>query len=135
MQEAIPELVGLTVPDSGTEHFAGAISGNASGHDQGVRDHMRTDTDFAERRVSEHVRELGVGQRAGTKRLHFGVELGADAGYLRLRDASVHAESPHEIVHAACRDPVYVGLHDHRVQGPVDAPATLKQSGEERPGT
>ena len=81
MQEVIPELVGLTVTDCGAEHFAGAISGNTGGHDHGVGDHVRTDAHFAERRVGENVRELGVRQGAGAERLHFGIEVGADAGH------------------------------------------------------
>ncbi len=40
----------------------------------------------------------------------------------------------HQVVDLAGGHPVHVGLHDHRPQGPVYAPAWLQQGGEERAG-
>ncbi|BBX26927.1 hypothetical protein MALV_20520 [Mycolicibacterium alvei] len=68
-QELPPELEGLAVTNGGAQHLAGAVDGHPGGHHQSVGYHMSPDTDLAERRVAEDVRELGVGQVAGAKGL------------------------------------------------------------------
>jgi hypothetical protein len=126
-QELAPELVGLAVTDGGAQDFAGAIDGHPGGHHEGLRDHVRADADLAEGGVAEHVRELGVGQAAGTKRLDLFVQAGADPGDLRLGDPGVHPHCCDQVIDAAGGDSVHVGLHDHRVQRLIDAAAPLQQ--------
>lgn len=95
---------------------------------------MRTDADLAERRIAEHVRKRRVGQAAGAECLDLLVQAGADPRDLRLGDPGLHTHGRDEVVDAAGRHTVHVGLHDHRVQRAVDAAAPLQQRGEERPG-
>ena len=132
-QEVAPELVRFAVSDGGAEHFAGAVDGDSGGHDHGVRDQVRPDADLAEGGIGEHVWELRMGQRAGAKRLDLGVQVGTDAGDLGLGDAGVDSQGADQVVDSAGGDSVDVGLHDHRVQGPVDPAATLEQGRKERP--
>lgn len=94
---------------------------------------MRTDPDLAEGGVREHVRELGVGQSPGAELFDLGVQVGANAGGFRLGGASVDPEGADRVVHGPGGDAVHVVLHDHRVQGPIDPPATLEQRRDERP--
>ena len=49
-------------------------------------------------------------------------------------DPGIHTEGADQVVHRPRGHAVHVGLHDHRVQGPIDPPATLEQRREERPG-
>lgn len=60
---------------------------------------MRTDPDLAEGGVGEHVRELVVGQSPGAELFDLGVQVGANAGDLRLGDASVDPEGADQVVH------------------------------------
>ena len=59
------------------------------------------------------------------------VQLGADAADLALGHAGVDAQGSDQVVDLAGRHPVHEGLHDHRPQSPVDAPAGLQQGREE----
>jgi hypothetical protein len=73
-----------------------------------------------------------VGQRAGPEHRDVGVQLGADPGDLGLGNAGVHAQGLDQVIDLAGGGAVHIGLHDHRQQGPVDAPARLQQHREER---
>jgi hypothetical protein len=84
---------------------------------------MGPDTDLAESGVAEHVRKLCVAQCPGAEGLDLAVQARADPGNLGLRDAGIHAQGGDEVIDAAGGDPVDVGLHDHRVQRLVNAPA------------
>lgn len=95
---------------------------------------MRSDADLAERGVAEHVRKRGVVQAAGAKRVDLLIEAGADARDFGFRDTGTHTECRHEVIDAAGRHTVNVGLHDHRVQRPIDAATPFQQRGKERPG-
>ena len=55
-----------------------------------------------------------------------------DPRHLGLGDAGVGAERDHQIVDAAGRDAVDVGLHHHRIQGLVDPAAGFEDGREER---
>jgi hypothetical protein len=74
-------------------------------------------------------------QAAGAKRLDLLIEAGADPRHLGLRYPGLHSHSGHQVIDAAGRHAVDVGLHDHRVQCLVDAAAPLQQRREERPGS
>ena len=67
-----------------------------------------------------------------SERLHHLVEPRADARHLRLRDPRLRAQRGHQIVHRSGGHPGHVGLHDDRVQGPVDAPARLEHRRQQR---
>jgi hypothetical protein len=82
--------------------------------------------------VEEHIRESCMVQRTAAERGHDLIEAGTDARHLRLRDPRIDAEGDDEIFHRACRDPVHVSLHHHRIQGLVDPPPRLQDHREER---
>jgi len=84
--------------------------------------------------VEEDVGELDVVQPAPSELLHGSVEVGADAAHLALGHPGVDAERGDEVVDLASGHPVHEGLHDHRPQRSVDAPAGLQQGGEEAAG-
>src|SRR6476660_5709773 len=92
-QNLPPELVGLAVTDGGTQDLTSAVDGYPGSHHQGLRDHVRPDTDLAERGITEHVRKLRMGQAAGAKRLDLAVQAGANPRDLRLRHPGGHAPS------------------------------------------
>lgn len=71
-----------------------------------------------------------MGQGPGTELLDV---IGANAGDLGLGDAGIVSEGADQVVHRPGGDAVDVGLHDHRVQSPVEPPAAFEQSWEERP--
>lgn len=134
-EEFTPELEGLRVADCGTQHFTGAVDRHSRRHDQRLRHHVGTDANLAESRIGEHVRKLGVGQRALAERGHFVVEAGADAGDLGLGNARGHAKGVDEVIDRARGHSVNVGLHHHCVQGLVDTAASFEQAREGRPGS
>src|SRR6476620_143091 len=92
----------------------------------GVRNHVRADADLAEGGVAEHVRKAGVGQAAGAERLDLLIKASADPGDLGLRHPGGHTHRGDQVIDAAGGNPVHVGLHDHRMQRAVDAPAPLQ---------
>ena len=47
-------------------------------------------------------------------------------------DPGIHTEGADQVIHRPRGHPVHVGLHDHRVRGPIDPPAALEQGREER---
>jgi hypothetical protein len=81
----------------------------------------------------KHVRERLLIQRPGPPGGDVPVELGADAGHLALADPGP-AERDDQVIDPAGADAFDVGLHHHRVQRDVDAPARGEQRREERPG-
>gem|GEM_PF-2259158 len=83
------------------------------------------------RRVQVHVREGGVAQGAAPERPDRLVQAGADPRHLGLRHPAP-AERGDQVIHAAGRHPVHVGLHHHRVQRLVDPSARGEDLGEER---
>ena len=66
--------------------------------------------------------------------LDLAVEVGADPGDLELADTARANQRLDQVVDLPGRDPVQIGLHDHREQRLVDPPPALEQAGEERPG-
>jgi hypothetical protein len=75
-----------------------------------------------------------VSQAAGAKRLDLFVQPRADPRDLRLGHPGLHAHRGDQVIDTAGRHPVHVGLHDHRMQRPIDAPTPLQQRREERTG-
>ncbi len=61
--------------------------------------------------------------------LHLGVERGADAADLALRERG-DAERLDEVFHPARADPQHVGLLDHREQRPLGASTGLQEARE-----
>ena len=61
----------------------------------------------------------------------FFVESPTNAADLGLGDPRRCTERLDQVVHLAGRDAVDVGLHHHRIEGPVDAPPALEEGGEE----
>ena len=66
------------------------------------------------------------------ERLHHLVEPRADARHLRLRYPRLRAQRGHQIIHRSGGHPGHVGLHDDRVQRPVDAPPRLEHRRQQR---
>jgi hypothetical protein len=54
--------------------------------------------------------------------------------HLGLGDAALGAQRRHQGIHLAGGDATDVGLHDHRVQGLIDAAAGLEDRGEKASG-
>lgn len=71
-------------------------------------------------------------QAAAPEGGHQAIELGADPADLALADPGIDAQGGHQVIDFARADPVDVGLHDHRPQGPVDPPARFEQGRQER---
>ena len=71
-------------------------------------------------------------QPPGSPGRHLLIQANADAGDLGLGDTRRRPHGGHQLVNLAGRHAVDVGLHHHREQGPVDAPAPLEDGGEER---
>jgi hypothetical protein len=132
-QELGPERPVLAVADGEAQHLTAAVTTHPGGHDHRLGDHPAVDPGLAVGGVEEHIREALAGQRAIPERRHLLVQISADAAHLRLADAAVGAQGPHQVVDLAGGDPMQIGLHDHREQGLVDPAAPLQQRGEERP--
>jgi hypothetical protein len=132
-QERGPEGAVLAVADVQAQHLPTAISGHPGGDHHRPGDDPAVHAGLEVGGVNEHIREAGVGQGAGPERGHLGVELGADPGDLALGDPAVDAQGLDQVVDLAGGGAVRIGLHDHRQQGPVDAPTGLQQRREERP--
>jgi hypothetical protein len=131
-QEAPPEHLVLGVADVETEDLPAAVGGDTGGDHDGLGDHDAVlGTDVEVGGVEEEVGELGVVQPPGAERPDALVEPGADPGDLGLRDPG-GAHRDHQVLHAAGRDAVDVGLHHHRIQRLVDATARFEDRGEER---
>ncbi len=64
--------------------------------------------------------------------VHLGVEDGADAADLALRERG-NPERLHQILHPAGRDPQHIGLLDHREEGPLGPSPRFEQRGEVAP--
>ncbi len=73
-----------------------------------------------------------MAKRATPEGLDAFIEAGADPADLGLGDPGVDTHRSDQVVDRARRDPGDVGLHHHCVEGLVDAPTRLEQSGEER---
>jgi hypothetical protein len=73
------------------------------------------------------------GRGSGTEGADGLVQTGADPGDLGLGDPRVDAHRLDQVVDAASRDALDVGLHHHRVQGLVDAAAGLEDHREDDP--
>jgi hypothetical protein len=84
-------------------------------------------------RVQVDVGDRDVVQRPGAEGADRLIELRADARDLGLADPRIGAERDHEVVHAARRDAVDVGLHHHHVERLVDAASGLEDAGKNEP--
>ena len=134
LEERGPEGAVFAVADVDAQHFAVTAGGDAG------RDHDRAGHDPAVDAaldvggVDEHVGELDVVEAAVAERLEVAVELAADAGHLALGDPACRPRAPSTRSSTLrVRHAVHVGLHHHRVEGPVDAPAPLQQLGKKEP--
>jgi hypothetical protein len=132
-QELGPERFGLAVADGAAQDLAVAVRAHSGGDHHGLGHDPAVDSGLAVGGIGEHIRERLVVQWAGPPRGHLTVQLGADAGHLALGHPGA-AHRDHQVVDPACGHPFDVGLHDHRVQGDVDASAGGQQGREERPG-
>ena len=132
-QEALPEPLALAVADVASQDLAVAVGGDAGGHDHRHRDDLGDAVAHLEvGRVHIDVGELDVIEAPSPERLDHLVEPRADARHLRLRYPRLRAQRGHQIIHRAGGHPGDVGLHDDRVQGPVDAPARLEHRRQQR---
>jgi hypothetical protein len=84
--------------------------------------------------MSTRSRAQRSGQRASPERFEVPVQLAADPGHLRLGDPRRRPEGLDQVINLAGRHAMHVGLHDHRVERPIDPPAAFQQAREERPG-
>ena len=129
-EEGRPEGPVLGVAHLDAEHLSVAVRSHAGRHDDGAGDHAAVHSRLHIGGVREHVGELSV-EATCTKGLQVLVELGADARHLGLGDPRRRPERLHEVVDLSRRDAVHVGLHHDGIQRTVDAPAPLKERGEE----
>ena len=134
-QEAAPEHLVLAVADVEAEDLPGAVGGDPGGDHDGHRHDLADVLAVAHvqvGRVEVDVGELDVVQRPGAERADDLVQAGADPRDLGLGDPGVDAQRLDQVVDAAGRDAVDVGLHHHRVQRLVDPAAGLEDRREER---
>ena len=131
LEERHPEGLVLGVSHLDAEHLPVAVGGDAGGHHDGPRDHPAPDPALHVGGVGEDVGELHVVEGAVSELLELLVEPRKDPAHLGLGDPRGHPEGLHQLVDPPRRDPLDVGLHDHGEQGPVDAPAALKEAWEE----
>jgi hypothetical protein len=90
-QERGPEGAVLAVADLAAEHLAAAVGGDPGGDHHRPRHHPTVDPGLDIGGVQEQIREAGVRQRPASESGDLLVQLGADAGDLRLGDPRVHA--------------------------------------------
>jgi len=132
-QEAAPEHLVLAVAHVQAQHLTPAVGGDAGGDDHGHRHHLGGGVAYVQvGRVQVDVREGGVVQPSGAKRGDDLVQAGADAGDLGLGDARVDTQRRDQVVDRPGGHAGHVGLHYHRVQRLVDAPARFEDQREER---
>ena len=132
-RNAVQNAPSSRVADVEPEDLTAAVGGDAGGDHHRLGHHPAVDPGLAVGRVEEHVRVGDVGQGPVPERADLLVEVRADPGDLGLGDPGVGAQRLDQVVDLAGRDPVQVGLHDHREQRLVDPPPPLEQRGEERP--
>ena len=133
-QERGPERPVLGVADVEPEHLTAPVGGDAGGDHHRLGHHPPVHPGLAVGRVEEHVRVGDPGQGPVPERADLLVEVRADPRHLGLADPGVRAQRLDQVVDLPGRDPVQVGLHDHREQRLVDPAPALEQRGEERPG-
>ncbi len=121
----------LRVADLDAEHLSAPVLGHAGGDDHGLGGHLVVLTDVQVGGVEPDVGELGVVQPSLLEGRHHLVQALADAADLGFGDPGLGPQGPHQLVDGSGGDPVDVGLHDHGVEGLVDAPAGLQDRGEE----
>ena len=133
-QERGPERPVLGVADVEPEHLPAAVGGHPGGDHHRLRDHPPVHPRLAVGRIEEDIRVGDLGQRPVPERADLLIQVRADPGHLGLADPGVGTECLDQVVDLPGRDPVQVGLHDHREQRLIDPPPPLQQGGEERPG-
>ena len=121
-------------PTSKPEDLTAAVGGDTGGDHHRLGDHPPVDPGLAVGGVEEDVGVGDLGQRPVPERPDLLVEVRADPRDLGLADPGVGAQGLDQVVDLPGRDPVQVGLHDHREQRLVDPPPALQQGREERPG-
>jgi hypothetical protein len=128
-----PEGLALAVAHLETQQLAAAIGIDAHRHHRGTRgDLLGLALAAIEiRGIQVHIGVAAALQWPIQKRLHLLVDLLADATHLRLGDAALGAQRPHQGIDLAGGDPTDVGLHDHRIQGLIDPAARLEDRGDE----
>lgn len=132
-QELRPERLVFAVTDVEAEDLPGALGGDAGGDDHGAR-HDLAEGDISDMDVGGvqiHIGEGNVAQGAVTECCDAFVQPGADPGHFGLGDPGVTTQGGDQIIDRAGRHAVHVGLHDHRIQGLVDATTSFQQRREE----
>jgi len=136
--EPAPERLVLAVTHIEAEHLTGAVGGDPGGDHDRHRGHLAGPAvraggaDVEVGGVEVDVGELAVAQGPGPKGPDDLVEPFADPRDLGLADSRPDAEGLDQVIDAAGRDPVDVGLHHHRVQRLVDPAAGFEDHREER---
>jgi hypothetical protein len=132
-EERGPKGAVLAVTNIQPEDLAAAVGSHAGGGHDRSGDDPSVDAGLEVGGVQEHIREGGMGKRAGPERLDLLVQLATDPADLTLGDAAVDAQGLDQVVDLAGRGAVSIGLHDDRQQGPVDAAARSSSAGKNAP--
>ena len=133
-QERGPKRPVLRIADLEAEHLTPPVGGDAGGDHHRLGDHPAVDPGLAVGGVEEDVGVGDLGQRPVPERADLLIEVRTDPRDLGLGDPGVRTQRLDEVIDLPRRDPVQVGLHDHREQRLVHPPPPLEQAGEERPG-
>ena len=132
-QERGPKRPVLRIADLEPEQFTAPVSSHTSGDHHRLGDHPAVDPGLAVGGVEEHIGVGDLGQRPVPERADLLIEVRTDPRDLGLGDPGVGTERFDQVIDLPRRDPVQVGLHDHREQRLVDPSATLEQAGEDDP--
>ena len=131
MQERQPERALLTRPHVDAEHFALALAVDPGGHHDAHVDGPPVLADLLSQRIQPQAGIRPAVQRPAEERLDDD-ELLADARDLALRDAlaAEGLHQVHQILDAAGRGALYVGLLHDGKQRPFAAPPRFKERGK-----
>ena len=133
-RNAVQNAPSSLIADLEAEDLTPAVGGDAGGDHHRLGDHPAVDPGLAVGGVEEHIGVGDLGQRPVPERADLLIEVRTDPGDLGLGDPGVRTQRLDEVIDLPRRNPVQVGLHDHREQRLVDPSATFEQAGEERPG-
>ena len=134
--ELRPERLALTVAHLEAEQLPTPVLVHSHGHHHGSGADL---LGLSPSPIEVGGIEVDVGvatalQRAAQEGQHLLVDLLADATHLRLGDAALGAQRPHEGIDLAGGDPTDVGLHDHGIKSLIHPAAGFKDRGQEAAG-
>jgi hypothetical protein len=134
-QELPPEGLTLAVTHLEAQQFTASIGVHAHGHHHGTgADLQRLAQPAVEvGGVEVEVRVAAAVEGPLQEGLNLRVEALADAAHLRAGDAGLRADRGHQGVDLPGGDTLDPGLHDHGIQGLIDAPPGLEDRREEAP--